>query len=161
MGKEKTAKTNAMRILDRLRIPYEVNTYECSEFIDGIHIADMLGQSYDNTLKTLVTMGKSREYFIFAIPIHKELDVKKAAGAVGEKSIELIHVKDILNITGYIRGGCSPIGMKKKFPTYIEETAVLFDEIAVSAGVRGAQIIINPEKLKDYVGASFVSLVQD
>ena len=110
--KEKDIKTNAMRILDKNKIPYQVNTYECEEFIDGVHVADMMGQSYDQSFKTLVTVGKSGEHYVFALPIDRELDLKKAARAVGEKSVEMIHVKDINQITGYIRGGCTPIGMK-------------------------------------------------
>lgn len=120
--KEKDIKTNAMRILDKNRIPYQVNTYECEEFIDGIHIADMLGQSYDQSFKTLVTVGKSGEHYVFAIPIDRELDLKKAAKAVGEKSVEMIHVKDINQITGYIRGGCTPIGMKKNYVTVLHNS---------------------------------------
>ena len=102
MAKEKENKTNAMRILDKNKINYEVNTYECDEFIDGVHIADMLGQPYESTFKTLVTEGKSKNYYVFAIPIALELDMKKAAKAVGEKSIEMVHVKDINAVTGYI-----------------------------------------------------------
>lgn len=158
MGKEKTVKTNAMRMLDRLRIPYEVNIYECSEFIDGIHIADMLGQSYDNTLKTLVTIGKSREYFVFAIPIHKELDVKKAAGAVSEKSIELIHVKDIMNITGYIRGGCSPLGMKKQFRTVIDQSVSGCETVIISGGKIGTQILLCPQDLLSATNGTYEDL---
>ena len=117
MAKEKENKTNVMRILDKNKINYEVNTYECDEFIDGVHIADMLGQPYESTFKTLVTEGKSKNYYVFAIPIALELDMKKAAKAVGEKSIEMVHVKDINAVTGYIRGGCTPIGMKKQYKT--------------------------------------------
>ena len=106
MGKE--AKTNAMRILDKNKIPYEMNTYTCDEFIDGCHIADQLGQPYERSFKTLVTVGKSKNYFVFAIPVDKELNLKAAAKAAGEKNVELIHVKDINAITGYIRGGCTP-----------------------------------------------------
>ena len=115
MAKEKENKTNAMRMLDKNKINYEVNTYECDEFIDGVHIADMLGQPYESSFKTLVTEGKSKNYYVFAIPIALELDMKKAAKAVGEKSIEMVHVKDINAVTGYIRGGCTPIGMKKQY----------------------------------------------
>ena len=157
MGKE--AKTNAMRILDKNKIPYEMNTYTCDEFIDGCHIADQLGQPYERSFKTLVTVGKSKNYFVFAIPVDKELNLKAAAKAAGEKNVELIHVKDINAITGYIRGGCSPIGMKKKFPTYIEETAQLYDTIMVSAGQRGVQVTVSPEDLREYVDGIFVGLV--
>ena len=157
MGKE--AKTNAMRILDKNKIPYEMNTYTCDEFIDGCHIADQLGQPYERSFKTLVTVGKSKNYFVFAIPVDKELNLKAAAKAAGEKNVELIHVKDINAITGYIRGGCSPIGMKKKFPTYIEETAQLYDKITVSAGQRGVQVTLSPETLRGYTDAVFAPLI--
>ena len=145
--KEKDIKTNAMRILDKNRIPYQVNTYECEEFIDGIHIADMLGQSYDQSFKTLVTVGKSGEYYVFAIPIDRELDLKKAAKAVGEKSVEMIHVKDINQITGYIRGGCTPIGMKKIYVTVLHSSIRTLNEVIISGGRIGSQIQMKPDDL--------------
>lgn len=145
--KEKDIKTNAMRILDKNRIPYQVNTYECEEFIDGIHIADMLGQSYDQSFKTLVTVGKSGEHYVFAIPINRELDLKKAARAVGEKSIEMIHVKDINQITGYIRGGCTPIGMKKNYVTVLHSSIRTLNEVIISGGRIGSQIQMKPDDL--------------
>lgn len=145
--KEKDIKTNAMRILDKNRIPYQVNTYECEEFIDGIHIADMLGQSYDQSFKTLVTVGKSGEHYVFAIPIDRELDLKKAAKAVGEKSVEMIHVKDINQITGYIRGGCTPIGMKKNYVTVLHSSIRTLNEVIISGGRIGSQIQMKPDDL--------------
>ncbi|MDD7404043.1 MAG: Cys-tRNA(Pro) deacylase [Butyribacter sp.] len=145
MGKE--VKTNAMRILDRNKIPYRINLYECDEFIDGVHIADKLGQDYDMTFKTLVMVGKSRQYYVFAIPIDQEVDMKKAAKVVGEKSLEMVHVKDINQVTGYIRGGCTPIGMKKNYPTVIQESAKNFEEIIVSGGRLGTQIFLAPDDL--------------
>ena len=145
--KEKDIKTNAMRILDKNRIPYQENTYECEEFIDGIHIADMLGQSYDQSFKTLVTVGKSGEHYVFAIPIDRELDLKKAAKAVGEKSVEMIHVKDINQITGYIRGGCTPIGMKKNYVTVLHSSIRTLDEVIISGGRIGSQIQMKPDDL--------------
>lgn len=145
--KEKDIKTNAMRILDKNRIPYQVNTYECEEFIDGIHIADMLGQSYDQSFKTLVTVGKSGEHYVFAIPIDRELDLKKAARAVGEKSVEMIHVKDINQITGYIRGGCTPIGMKKNYVTVLHNSIRTLNEVIISGGRIGSQIQMKPDDL--------------
>lgn len=145
--KEKDIKTNAMRILDKNRIPYQVNTYECEEFIDGIHIADMLGQSYDQSFKTLVTVGKSGEHYVFAIPIDRELDLKKAARAVGEKSVEMIHVKDINQITGYIRGGCTPIGMKKNYVTVLHSSIRTLNEGIISGGRIGSQIQMKPDDL--------------
>lgn len=122
MAKEKENKTNAMRILDKNKINYEVNTYECDEFIDGVHIADMLGQPYESTFKTLVTEGKSKNYYVFAIPIALELDMKKAAKAVGEKSIEMVHVKDINAVTGYIRGGWVDYNIKCNTKKYGHHT---------------------------------------
>lgn len=145
--KEKDIKTNAMWILDKNRIPYQVNTYECEEFIDGIHIADMLGQSYDQSFKTLVTVGKSGEHYVFAIPIDRELDLKKAAKAVGEKSVEMIHVKDINQITGYIRGGCTPIGMKKNYVTVLHNSIRTLNEVIISGGRIGSQIQMKPDDL--------------
>ena len=107
MAKEKEVKTNAMRMLDKLKLPYKVHLYECDEFIDGVHIAELLGESCDSCFKTLVTVGKSGNYYVFALPVDKELDMKKCARAVGEKSLEMVHVKDINAVTGYIRGGCT------------------------------------------------------
>ncbi len=158
MAKEKETKTNAMRMLDKLGIDYKVNRYECDEFIDGIHIADMLGQSYDNSFKTLVLCGKSKSYYVFALPIDKELDLKKAARIVGEKSLEMLHVKDINAVTGYIRGGCTPIGMKKQYRTIIHETAQLFDKIIVSGGKLGAQLELSPDDLARACSGEFADI---
>ncbi len=157
MAKEKDNKTNAMRILDKNKVKYRVNRYECDEFKDGISIADMLGQPYERSFKTLVTIGKSRNYYVFVIPIAEELDMKKAARAVGEKSVEMIHVKDINNVTGYIRGGCTPIGMKKNYITVIHESIHAFDEIIVSGGKIGTQIFLSPDDLIRVTGA----IIQD
>ena len=143
----KPVKTNAMRILDRLKIKYTPNFYDCDEFIDAVKIADKLGQSYENSFKTLVTEGKSKAYYVFVIPIAEELDLKKAARSVGEKSVEMIHVKDIKDITGYIRGGCTPIGMKKKYKTVIHTSVNGFEEVIVSGGMIGAQLILSPADL--------------
>ena len=147
MAKEKEIKTNAMRILDRMKIPYTHYTYECDEFIDGMQIVEKLNLKPEQVYKTLVTQGHSKAYFVFVIPVAEELDLKKAAKAVGEKSLEMIHVKDINQITGYIRGGCSPIGMKKLYPTFIDESAQLFDAICVSAGKIGHQVECDPNAL--------------
>lgn len=159
MAKDKGIKTNAMRILDKKKISYKVNYYECEEFIDGIHIADMLSQSYDMTFKTLVAVGKSMENYVFVLPIDKEVDLKKAAKAVGEKSVELLHVKDIKNVTGYIRGGCTPIGMKKQFRTVIHESILGFDEIIISGGALGVQLFISPEGLIGSIGADTADII--
>ena len=153
MGKE--VKTNAMRILDRNKIKYTLNTYECDNFVDGVSIADELGQDYDISFKTLVTVGKSGQYYVFAIPIAEELDMKKAAKAVGEKSIEMLHVKDINKVTGYIRGGCTPIGMKKRYPTVVHESAREHDTIIVSGGRIGTQIFLNPDDLLKVTGGKY------
>ena len=159
MGKE--VKTNAMRILDRQKIPYQLNTYECGEFIDGVTIADQLGQSYDMSFKTLVMIGKSRQYYVFALPVDKEVDMKKAAKAVGEKSIEMVHVKDINAVTGYIRGGCTPIGMKKQYKTVYHSTIKDFDKIIVSGGKLGTQIILAPDDLIKVTRADVCDIVKD
>lgn len=151
----KDTKTNAMRILEQKKIPFRVNLYECEEFIDGVHIADLLGQDYDCSFKTLVSVGKSGAHYVFVLPIAQELDLKKAAKAVSEKSVELIHVKEIFGLTGYIRGGCTPIGMKKQFVTVIDETAQLFDEIIISGGRIGAQIIMDPMDLEKAIPCKF------
>lgn len=147
MSKDREIKTNAMRILDRSKIKYRVNTYECDEFIDGVHIADKLGQPYESSFKTLVTVGKSGAYYVFAIPIAQELDMKKAARAVGEKSVEMLHVKDINSVTGYIRGGCTPLGMKKQYVTVVDSSAQDLDEVIISGGRIGSQIILSPRDL--------------
>lgn len=151
----KDNKTNAMRILEQKGIPFQVNLYECEEFIDGVHVADLLGQPYEQSFKTLVAVGKSGGHFVFVLPIAEELDLKKAARSVGEKAVELIHVKEIFPLTGYIRGGCTPIGMKKQFPTVIDETAILFDTIIISGGRIGAQILIAPQDLEKVIGCKF------
>ena len=161
MAKEKDNKTNAMRILDKNKIPYKVNTYDCDEFIDGVHIADMLGQSYDSSFKTLVTEGKSKNYYVFAIPIHLELDMKKAAKSVGEKSVEMLPVKDINAVTGYIRGGCTPIGMKKLYKTVYHSTINNFEEIIVSGGKLGTQIVIKPSDLINVTNAIVSDIVKE
>lgn len=143
----KELKTNAMRMLERMKIPYEYRTYECDEFVDAIHIADKLGLPYDSMYKTLVTIGASKNYFVFVIPIAKELDMKKAAKSVGEKSVAMIPVKEINAITGYIRGGCTAIGMKKQYVTRIDESAKELSAITVSGGKLGMQITLSPQDL--------------
>lgn len=144
MAKNKEVKTNAMRILEREKIPYQQYTYECEEFIDGIQIADKLSQPHEKVYKTLVTVGSSKNYFVFVIPIEAELDLKKAARSVGEKSVAMIHVKDINQITGYIRGGCTAIGMKKQYITRVSECAKGLKSMIVSGGRIGSQIELAP-----------------
>ena len=159
---EKTEKTNVMRLLDAAGIPYRSKEYEVDESdLSGVHAAEMLGQDPDSVFKTLVLKGEKTGYLVCCIPVAEEVDLKKAARAAGDKKVEMIPMKELLPVTGYIRGGCSPIGMKKKFPTYIEETAMLFDEIAVSAGMRGVQILLDPEDLKAYVQAEYADLTND
>lgn len=156
---KKENKTNAMRILDKNKVVYRIKTYECDEFIDGLHVADMNGDSYEQSFKTLVTIGKTGAYYVFVIPIDQELDLKKAAKLVNEKSIEMIHVKDINAVTGYIRGGCTPLGMKKLYPTVIQESAKNFNEIIISGGRIGMQILLDPLDLAKVVNARFADII--
>ncbi len=156
----KEVKTNAMRRLDAAKIPYETVSYEVDESdLSGTHIAEVLSLPDAGCLfKTLVTKGAHGGYFVFCIPVEYELDLKRCAVCAGEKSVEMIPVKDLLPLTGYIRGGCSPIGMKKAFPTFIDESALLYDKIYVSAGQRGLQLILPPSVLIDFVGAKTADL---
>lgn len=139
MAKSKDIKTNAMRILERMKIPYEHYQYECDEFVDALQIADMLHLPYKKVYKTLVTVGASRLHYVFVIPIAEELDLKKAAKAAGEKSLAMIHVKEINALTGYIRGGCTAIGMKKQLPTIVDDSARRQEHIIVSGGRIGSR----------------------
>ncbi|MGN0155697.1 MAG: Cys-tRNA(Pro) deacylase [Lachnospiraceae bacterium] len=159
MAKEKAVKTNAMRILDREKIPYEFRSYECEEFVDGKETADKLGLPHEEVYKTLVTISHSKKYYVFVIPIDAELDMKKAARAVNEKSVEMIHVKDITTVTGYVRGGCTAIGMKKQYDTVIDSTAENFQKIHVSAGKIGAQITLSPQDLAKAAKAKFADII--
>ena len=158
MAKNKEIKTNAMRILETKKIPYITHTYECEEFIDGIQIADMLGLPHEKVYKTLVTQGNSKNYYIFVIPIAEELDMKKAAKAVGEKSVAMLHVKDINAVTGYIRGGCTAIGMKKQYVTRIEEEAKNLEKIIVSGGKLGTQLELTPDDLLRASNAEYADI---
>ena len=155
----KELKTNAMRFLDKSKIEYTVQTYECDEFIDGIHTAEKLGQPLDETFKTLVAQGKSGSYYCFLIPVALELDMKKADKSVGEKSVELIHVKDITKITGYVRGGCTPIGMKKQFMTVIHESAAELPMFFISGGRIGTQIHLSPQELVKAIRGKFEDII--
>ena len=153
-------KTNVMRLLDAAGIVYQAGSYEVDENdLSGSHAADLMGVDHDAMYKTLELKGEKKGYVVCCIPVDEELDLKKVAKAAGEKKVEMIHVKDMLAVTGYIRGGCSPVGMKKQYPTYIEETAQLYDRITVSAGQRGVQVTLNPEDLRRYVEAEFVPLI--
>ena len=153
MGKE--LKTNAVRILDKNKINYTLITYECDEFIDGLHTAEKTGAPVEQSFKTLVMQGKSKKYYVFVIPIAEEVDLKIAAKTVGEKSVEMIHVKDLTAITGYVRGGCSPLGMKKQFPTVIHSSAENYSEIYVSGGRIGTTIRLDPKDLAKVTNATF------
>ncbi len=147
MSKQKEGKTNAMRILESMKIPFQHYTYECEEFVDALQVADMLGLPYEKMYKTLVTKGASRDYFVFVIPIAEELDLKKAARNVGEKSVEMIHVREINTVTGYIRGGCTAIGMKKQYVTRVDQSAAALPAMIVSGGRIGSQIELAPADL--------------
>ncbi len=151
-------KTNAMRMLDKLKIPYESHTYECEEFTDGVQIAHILGQDCARVFKTLVTVAKSGKNYVFVVPVEREMDLKKCASAVGEKALSPIHVKDIQALTGYIRGGCSPIGMKKQFRTVIHESAKEFDRIIVSGGRLGLQLEMTPGDLAKACAGEFADI---
>lgn len=159
MSKEKDKKTNAMRILDAEQITYQMLFYECEEFIDGIEATNKLEIPQEESYKTLVTIGKSREYYVFVIPVAQELNMKKAARITGEKSLEMLHVKEILGVTGYVRGGVSPLGMKKHYPTFIHDSAVQLDTIVVSGGKKGCSISLLPFDLKKAASAAFADLV--
>ena len=154
-------RTNVMRLLDAAGIAYRTAEYDYDEQdLSGMHAAEATGIPPEQVFKTLVARGEKRGYLVFCIPVCCELDLKKAAKAAHDKKIELIHVKDLLATTGYIRGGCSPIGMKKQFPTFIDETAQLYDEIGVSAGCRGCQVLLDPMQLADYVNATLCDLTE-
>lgn len=156
----KQSKTNAMRILDAAGLAYRTAEYTADESdLSGTHAADVLGIDPDMMFKTLVTRGNDNLLWIFLIPVNENLDLKKAAGVSGNKKIEMVHVKEIRELTGYIRGGCSPIGMKKEYPTYIDESATLFNEIYFSAGRRGQQIIMDPIQLSELISAEFADLI--
>lgn len=152
-------KTNVMRLLDAAKVDYKWYTADVDQFTSGKDLAEKMGQDKDRVFKTLVTIGKSGDHFVFMVPVAETLDLKKAAKAVGEKSIAMIKTKDLLPLTGYVHGGCSPIGMKKQFRTVIDETMILFDTIFFSAGRIGAQVEVNPEdlsKVLDYETADIV-----
>lgn len=155
---QKTQKTNAMRILDSAGAPYTYIEFESDAKQTGLEIAHMLGKNPDSMFKTLVTQGKSREYYVFMVPVSQELNLKKAAAAVGEKAISMIPAKELLPLTGYVHGGCSPLGMKKHFRTTADETAQLFDEITFSGGKIGCQITMNPNDLAEVAQIAFADL---
>ena len=158
MAKQKEEKTNVMRVLEQKGVAYTPHTYPTDGSIDGASVAGYLGQDPECVFKTLVAWGASGGYYVFDIPVEDTLDLKKAAKAVGEKSIAMIHQKELLPLTGYIHGGCSPVGMKKQFPTVFHETAEILDTICVSAGKIGYQVEVNPADLMALVGAKTADL---
>ena len=160
MGKQKEVKTNAMRILDRMKITYHTHTYECDEFVDVKQTADLLGFPHEMMFKTLVTVSPDRNYFVFVLPIDGELDLKKAAHEAAQKSLAMIHVKEINQITGYIRGGCTAIGMKKQYPVFIDASARTQEHIIVSGGKIGAQIELTPDDFAKACGGVFCALTR-
>lgn len=159
--KNKEIKTNAMRILEKEKIPYTQYTYECEEFTDALQIADMLSLPYEKVYKTLVTVGNSKNYYVFVIPIAEELDLKKAAKSVGEKAVSMIHVKEINAVTGYIRGGCTAIGMKKQYVTRIDKSAEGRESVIVSGGRLGSQIELKPGDLCRAAHGEFADVIAE
>ena len=160
MAKSAEGKTNVMRVLDQKKVPYVTHQYpHGEEAVDGVTVARLLGQDPATVFKTLVTRGASRANYVFVVPVAEELDLKKAAKAVGEKSIAMIHVSEITALTGYVRGGCSPIGMKKQFVTTYDESALSHDAIAVSAGKIGAQVELAPQALAKLTRGQFADIV--
>ncbi len=156
------AKTNAVRLVQQARIPCRECFYEYNESdLSGTHAADAIGMPQEQVFKTLVARGEKTGVNVFCIPVCCELDLKKAAKAAGDKNMELVPVKELLGLTGYIRGGCSPVGMKKRYPTFLDETCILWDEIGVSAGARGHQMILPSEQLADLVGAKIMDVIKD
>ena len=154
-------KTNAMRQLDAAKIKYEIKDYVPDENdLTGTHIAEQIGLDENIVFKTLVAVGDKTGHIVFCIPSPAEIDLKKAAAATGNKKIEMVHVKDLLALTGYIRGGCSPIGMKKKFPTYIDESAATLEKITVSGGVKGIQLLVTPADIIKYTNAKLCSVTK-
>ena len=155
-------KTNVMRLLESAGIAYRTAEYEYDENnLSGLHAAEQIGIPAEQVFKTLVTRGDKTGILVFCIPVDMELDWKKAAAVSKNKKVEMTHMKELLALTGYIRGGCSPIGMKKKYPTFIDETCILFDEIAVSAGIRGEQVILSPEDLARFTEATEADITKE
>ena len=159
MAKEKDVKTNVMRVLEQKNIPYISHSYPTDGAIDGVSVANMLGQDIECVFKTLVAKGASGGYYVFDIPVAETLDLKKAAKAVGEKSIAMLPQKELLPLTGYVHGGCSPVGMKKQFPTVFHETVEIIDTIMVSAGKIGCQVQCEPAALMELLDARAADIV--
>ena len=159
MAKHKEEKTNVMRTLDQKKIPYTAHSYDPDGPIDGVSVAQTLGQPAERVFKTLVTKAASGAYYVFDIPVAENLDLKKAAKAVGEKSIAMLPQKELLGLTGYVHGGCSPVGMKKQFPTVFHKTALGYDTVCVSAGKIGAQVECDPKALIDLLRAKTADII--
>ena len=160
MAKKET-KTNAVRILEKMKIPFEMHTYECDEFVDGMQTSQILNIAPEIMYKTLVTVGKSKNHYVFVIPIAKEIDFKKAAKAVQEKSLEMLPLKDLTSVTGYIRGGCTAIGMKKKFKTIVHEDAKKLQKMVVSGGRIGLQLVLCPEDFRKASDAEYANVIKE
>ena len=159
MSRKKETKTNAMRILDAAGVDHQIHVFEADGTMTGVEIAQMLGEEPEHVFKTLVTIGKSKEHYVFMVPVAEELDLKKAAKAAGEKSIEMVKSRELFDLTGYVHGGCSPLGMKKFFTTFIDETCILFDTILFSGGRIGTQIEMSFDDLASVIDISPVDLV--
>lgn len=158
---EKPVVTNAMRLLKAAGIDFETREYEVDESdLSGVHAAEVLGLPPEQVFKTLVLRGEKQGILVCVLPVELEVDLKKLARAAGDKKVEMIHMKELLGLTGYIRGGCSPVGMKKKYPTFMDETAELYDEIAISGGARGLQMVLSPMALMEYADITSVDLVE-
>ncbi len=156
---KKISKTNAMRVLDQQKLPYQCNEYETKDGkIDGVSVAEKVGKLPDEVFKTLVTRSPGRDYYIFVVPVNRELNLKKCAKACGEKSVEMIPVKEITKVTGYVRGGCSPLAMKKQYPTFLHQSAENLPAITVSGGKIGVQITLRPTDLLQACGGAFADL---
>lgn len=159
MSKKKETKTNAMRILDAAGVGHQIHVFEADGTMTGVEIAQMLGEEPEHVFKTLVTIGKSKEHYVFMVPVAEELDLKKAAKAAGEKSVEMVKSRELFGLTGYVHGGCSPLGMKKFFTTFIDETCILFDTILFSGGRIGTQIEMSFDDLANVIDITPVDLV--
>ena len=159
MSKKKETKTNAMRILDAAGVDHQIHVFEADGTMTGVEIAQMLGEEPEHVFKTLVTIGKSKEHYVFMVPVAEELDLKKGAKAAGEKSIEMVKSRELFGLTGYVHGGCSPLGMKKFFTTFIDETCILFDTILFSGGRIGTQTEMSFDDLANVIDITPVDLV--
>jgi Cys-tRNA(Pro)/Cys-tRNA(Cys) deacylase len=153
------SKTNVIRILETNSIHHTIHNYETDDDLTGLTVAHKIGAEPDSVFKTLVTLGDKNSIFVFCLPVTAELNLKKAASVSGNKKLEMLKMKDLFSTTGYVRGGCSPIGMKKKFPTCIDETAQIFEKIFVSAGIRGTQVCLSPLDLRQLIEAEFADII--